>query len=132
MIAQTIRRRLLKPPFAQQIDLSGKHYVVTGCSRGSLGFATASILLRWGASVMVTTRSGDTAIAEDLAKHSGAPLSQVVIEPLDLRDTDSVANFVGQVQKRFPDGLNALINNAGIHLDPVSYTHLTLPTNREV
>lgn len=120
MIAQTIRRRLLKPPFAQLVDLSGKHYVVTGCSKGSLGFATAAILLRWGASVIVTTRSGDGAIAEDLAKHSGASLAQVVIEPLDLCDTDSVENFVGQVQKRFPDGLDALINNAGIHLDLMS------------
>lgn len=41
----TLRELLRKPfvstPVAQPHDLSGKHIVVTGCSAGSLGYATA-------------------------------------------------------------------------------------------
>lgn len=70
--------------------------------------------------MIVTTRSGNVAIADALAKDSDAPLSRLCVLALDLCDTDSVTGFVEQVQKRFPDGLDALINNAGIHLDLMS------------
>lgn len=120
MIAQAIRRRLLKPPFAPQVDLSGKHYVVTGCSPGSLGFATASILLRSGASVVTSTRSGDVGLIAELAIASGATPDRISCFALDLCEPDSVRQFIEQVRQRIPNGPDALINNAGIHLDLMS------------
>ncbi len=102
------------------MDLSDKHYVVTGCSPGSLGLATASILLRWGARVITTSRNGDPSLIPALAKASGASVDKISCFALDLCQADSVQQFIDTVRQTVPEGPDALINNAGIHLDLMS------------
>lgn len=107
---------------AERIDLSGRRMLVTGCSEGSLGFATAQQLARWGATVIVTTRRDTqdlvTALNAGLARdnHPG----NVDGHPLDLSDTASINRFAQWYDRCYGDRLDVLVNNAGIHLDLLS------------
>jgi NAD(P)-dependent dehydrogenase (short-subunit alcohol dehydrogenase family) len=91
---------------ATRRDLSGRVVVVTGAGPGSLGLATARALSDWGAEVVVTTRSQPPASLEAAAWH-----------PLDLADRSSVRTFADWLLDRYDGRLDALVNNAGIHLD---------------
>lgn len=104
---------------AEHVDLSGRRMLVTGCSVGSLGFATAQQLAHWGATVIVTTRR-DT---KDLVKALNAcckPPGKVDGHPLDLSDSASVSQFTEWHDRYYGERLDVLINNAGIHLDLLS------------
>ena len=59
-LRQLLRTPFVNTPFADEVDLTGKHAIVTGVGPGSLGLETARTLARWGALVIVTTRQ-DTA-----------------------------------------------------------------------
>ncbi len=52
-----VRSLFVKTPFAKETSLRGKHVIVTGAGPGSLGYESAKTLARWGAVVIVTTRS---------------------------------------------------------------------------
>lgn len=89
-------------------DLTGRIVVVTGAGPGSIGLATARALSDWGAEVVVTTRSAPVP----------APLGDTVAwHPLDLADRESVRDLAGWLLDRYDGRLDALVNNAGIHLD---------------
>jgi NAD(P)-dependent dehydrogenase (short-subunit alcohol dehydrogenase family) len=94
---------------ATPVDLAGRRVIVTGATPGSLGFATAAALADWGAQVVVTTRSK---VEEAVAALDG----DVAGRELDLTDAASVARFVDWYATR-ADGLDVLVNNAGVHLD---------------
>ena len=99
---------MAKAAVATPRDLSGRTVVVTGAGPGSLGLATARALSRWGAEVVVTTRSVPVrAAAGDAAGW----------HPLDLADRASVGAFADWLLDRYDGRLDALVNNAGIHLD---------------
>jgi NAD(P)-dependent dehydrogenase (short-subunit alcohol dehydrogenase family) len=83
---------------AAAVDLAGRKIIVTGATPGSLGDATARALESWGAKVVTTSRSG------------------VAGRQLDLADADSVNAFADWYLNEH-DGLDVLVNNAGIHLD---------------
>jgi NAD(P)-dependent dehydrogenase (short-subunit alcohol dehydrogenase family) len=89
-------------------DLTGRTVVVTGAGPDSIGLATARTLADWGAAVVVTTRSQpvEAPLNEHSAWHS-----------LDLADHDSVTAFADWLLERYDGQLDALVNNAGIHLD---------------
>lgn len=116
-----IRRRLVKTAFAEPVDLHGKTMVVTGAAEGSLGFETARMLARWGALVAVTTRAETDAVVvalqETLDQDAAA---RVDGHPLDLSNRASVAEFANWVNATYPDGIDVLVNNAGVHLDLLS------------
>jgi NAD(P)-dependent dehydrogenase (short-subunit alcohol dehydrogenase family) len=76
--------------------------LVTGAGPDSIGLATATSLVSLGHEVVVTTRS--------------APVPGFAWHPLDLASRDSVAAFATWFAATY-DGLDALVNNAGIHLD---------------
>lgn len=76
--------------------------MVTGAGPGSIGLATARALADRGHDVVVTTRR--------------TPVDGFAWHPLDLADRDSVAEFAAWFRREH-DGLDALVNNAGIHLD---------------
>lgn len=122
----TIRERLRKPfvaiRIAERVDLSGKHIIVTGCSTGSLGYATAQQLAHWGARVIVTTRRGTkdvvAALNAELLRNHGA--GKVDGHPLDLSRAASVNEFTQWYERFYGDRLDVLVNNAGIHLDLMS------------
>ena len=46
-------------------------------------------------------------------------------------DADAVQRMTDALSPRGPDGLGIVVRGP-VGLGPVSYTHLTLPTNREV
>ena len=94
-------------PLAAHID-GAKVAVVTGASSG-IGEAIARTLAAQGYHVVVGARRVDR--ITELAAEIGGTGRQ-----LDITDDESVARFV--------DGLD--------RVDPVSYTHLTLPTKRIV
>jgi NAD(P)-dependent dehydrogenase (short-subunit alcohol dehydrogenase family) len=84
-------------------DLAGRRVVVTGAGPDSIGLATARTLADWGAEVVVTTRA--------------APVRGFDWHPLDLADRASVRSFADWLLDRYDGRLDALVNNAGIHLD---------------
>ena len=117
-----IRARFVRTAYAEPVDITGKTMIVTGASPGSLGFETARTLASWGASVVITTRSNpDVAVEALRARLQHAEARQrVYAHELDLSYSDSVASFVRWFVENHGDRLDALINNAGIHLDLLS------------
>ena len=120
----TIRRKVfVNIAMAQPCDLSGQTFVVTGASEGSLGFATATTLLQWGASVIVTKRKHSEQLYPVLLPYcqdtSSSTQAQLICLDLDLCDRASVDAFCQRVHEQTL-ALNGLINNAGIHLDLMS------------
>src|SRR5450759_3367901 len=119
-----------------KMDVRDKVVLVTGAS-GGIGKATAELLDGKGAKVALVARS------EDKLREICADLRGAFSVTADMSDTRSVRDMVAQVLKHF-GRVDALVNNAGrgmigpieaIDMDDlksVSYTHLTLPTNREV
>ena len=111
---------LLGPkPTARAVDLSGRYIVVTGASRGSLGYETARTLAAWGANVVVTAlddwRGLEETLREDL-RTSGREATRVASQRLDLGDARSVSDFVAWYRDT-REHLDVLVNNAGILLD---------------
>jgi NAD(P)-dependent dehydrogenase (short-subunit alcohol dehydrogenase family) len=92
-----------KAALAAPRDLSGRVVVVTGAGPDSIGLATARALADWGAEVAVSTRS--------------EPVEGFSWHPLDLADRASVETFAAWLLDRYDGRLDALVNNAGIHLD---------------
>ncbi|WP_051786183.1 SDR family NAD(P)-dependent oxidoreductase [Endozoicomonas numazuensis] len=111
-----------KITMAKPVDLKGKHMIVTGAAPGSLGYETAKQLLLWGASVVITTRNDTQDVAATLKQELGLPADKVSLgsHTLDLANTASVQNFVSWYTANYGSRLDALINNAGIHLDLLS------------
>jgi len=103
---------------AQDIpDLTGRVTIVTGANSG-LGFETTRELAAHGASVSMAVR--DTAKGEAAAAQIRAefPSADITVERLDLADLASVRDFASTWSKEHPDGLDLLINNAGIMAIP--------------
>ncbi len=121
-IRESLRKPFVSTPMAERQDLSGKHIIVTGCSAGSLGYATAQQLASWGACVIVTTRRNIkdvvTALNTELAGLNS--VGKVDGHLLDLSSAVSVNAFTQWYKRFYGERLDALVNNAGIHLDLMS------------
>jgi NAD(P)-dependent dehydrogenase (short-subunit alcohol dehydrogenase family) len=97
-------------------DQSGRTAIVTGANSG-LGLITARELARAGAHVVLACRNldkGEAARAEIAAQVPGAELE---LESLDLSSLDSVRSFAASFRDDH-DGLDLLINNAGVMATP--------------
>ena len=106
--------RLLGPkPKAKPRDMSGRQVIVTGASPGSMGYAAALQLARWGADVVATRRSEPDALQQALRAELGTDGGSVTARALDLADRDSVSAFADWYRERF-GALHVLVNNAGI------------------
>jgi NAD(P)-dependent dehydrogenase (short-subunit alcohol dehydrogenase family) len=91
--------------------------IVTGSNSG-LGFETALQLARHGATVTLAVRDqtkGDQAAS---AMRANAPGIEVHVGRLDVSDLDSVRTFAKAWSSEHPQGLDLLINNAGIMATP--------------
>lgn len=113
-----IRSLVIKKPFAPIQNLAGRCILVTGCSPNSIGYATAKILLEWGAEVTVTKRSDTKTLVEHLNNEASVK-GKVFGHDLDISNAHSVQEFV-QWYKNKGRALDVLINCAGIHLDLLS------------
>lgn len=113
--------RLLGPkPKADRVDMSGRQVIVTGASRGSIGYQTARTLASWGANVAVTCLEGSGMLQESLRRDLrsiGVDGERVSARRMDLCDARSVREFARWYDERHGRELHVLINNAGIHLD---------------
>lgn len=100
--------------------LNGSRVLVTGGTSG-LGRAMAHALALAGARVAVTSRHLDRARGTAEALGSGA----IGVE-LDVRDAESVSKAVDAIYGAF-DGLDVLVNNAGIGMRTVNPLFMTVP-----
>jgi retinol dehydrogenase-12 len=119
---QLLRKPFVSTPFAEPVDLTGRQFIVTGCSQGSLGYETARQLASWGAIVIISTRSNVSVVANALnaTLASETTKGQIDGHNLDLSDAASVEQFSLWYREHYGERLDCLINNAGIHLDLMS------------
>ncbi|MEO1062277.1 MAG: oxidoreductase [Actinomycetota bacterium] len=97
--------------------LSGHRYLITGANSG-IGLDTARHLRRAGADVIVAARSaskGQEAV-RDLESIAGA--GSVDLVELDLASTASIRSAATALHERFADGLDGVVNNAGVMQTP--------------
>ncbi len=109
----------------QTADLSGRRALVTG-ARVKIGFEAAVMLLRAGASVIVTTRfPGDAARRFSRLGDFAAWQERLSIFGLDLRHTPSVEALADYLNETLPT-LDFLIHNAcqTVRRPPAYYKHL--------
>ena len=106
---------------AQDIpDQHGRTAVVTGANSG-LGLATARELARGGAHVVLACRSEQRGAAALAQLREAVPDADVELAPLDLGDLASVRAFAEWFASEH-DGLDVLVNNAGIMAVPKATT----------
>ena len=98
-------------------DQTGRRAIVTGANSG-LGFETALALAAKGAEVTLAVR--DTAKGDEAARQIAqrSPQARVAVRRLDLADLASVDEFAWLWRENHADGLDLLINNAGIMAIP--------------
>jgi NAD(P)-dependent dehydrogenase (short-subunit alcohol dehydrogenase family) len=98
-------------------DQAGRRAIVTGANSG-LGYETALALAAHGAEVTMAVR--DTAKGEAAAQQirAQAPAASIEVRRLDLADLASIDEFAWLWRESHPDGLDMLINNAGIMAIP--------------
>jgi NAD(P)-dependent dehydrogenase (short-subunit alcohol dehydrogenase family) len=97
-------------------NLTGRRVIVTGANSG-IGFETAKALTAKGAAVTLAVR--DSKKGEHAAAAIG-PLATPM--QLDLTSLDSVREFAAEWSAQNPEGLDLLINNAGIMAIPRAMT----------
>ena len=95
---------------------SGRNAIVTGANSG-LGLVTARELARAGAAVVMACRSVDKGHAAVEQVRAAVPDAQVRLEELDLANLASVRAFAERYRAAH-DGLDLLINNAGVMAPP--------------
>ncbi len=98
-------------------DQAGRRAIVTGANSG-LGFETALALAGHDADVTLAVRdlAKGEAAAEQIRARS--PQASIEVRRLDLADLASIDEFAWLWRESHPDGLDMLINNAGIMAIP--------------
>ncbi|QWF83149.1 oxidoreductase [Amycolatopsis sp. CA-230715] len=99
-------------------DQSGRTVLVTGANSG-LGLRSAEALAAKGAKVLLACRSlerGEKALATVRTASTGGAEPELI--RLDLADLGSVRAAAATVRKSTGDGLDVLINNAGLMASP--------------
>lgn len=99
---------------------AGRTAVVTGANSG-LGFHVSSHLANAGGRVIMACRNDEKATAAAESIREGLPAADVVPMTLDLADLDSVEKFSERLRAQ-REGLDLLINNAGVMALPQRYT----------
>ena len=101
--------------------LHGRRVVVTGANSG-LGLAVARALAEHGAGVTLACRNLDKGEAALTELEAALPGADVELAALDLADLGSVASFADSYARSHPEGLDLLINNAGVMAPPPGVT----------
>ena len=94
--------------------------MVTGANSG-LGLSTARELARAGAHVIGTARDAAKAQQAEAEVRRAVPDANIEMRLLDLADLGSVREFAAAIAAE-PDGVDVLINNAGVMMCPRSLT----------
>ena len=85
------------PPVSEDKRLDGRTCLVTGANSG-LGKATAILLAKRGANVLMACRSGIPEVGEDVIRESGNPNVEMI--QVDLSDFDSIGRFCNELRDR--------------------------------
>lgn len=101
-------------------SLQGRRAVVTGAN-GGIGYFTALELSKHGADVTLAVRdlTKGQGAAQQMTKAGAGALS---VRQLDLSKLSSVRDFADQWSQENPEGLDLLINNAGVMAIPRQFT----------
>lgn len=112
-------------------DQTGRTALVTGCTRGGLGYHVALELVRSGGTVVLAGRRSealDDAVRVISAEVPGARLSSLEVDLADLSSVRLAAERAAEIGP-----LDCLLNNAGVMATPYSRTadgfELQLATN---
>jgi NAD(P)-dependent dehydrogenase (short-subunit alcohol dehydrogenase family) len=95
-------------------ELAGRVAIVTGASRG-IGAATAFVLAKTGAAVMLVARDGKP--ASRLAKEIVASGGRAAALACDVADYESVRMMVDETERQL-GSIDILVNNAGV-IEPI-------------
>lgn len=95
------------------MDMTGKTVMITGASRG-IGAEAARVFANAGANVVLLARSQD-----DIAAMAGEIGERAIAIPCNVARYSEMSSAVATTLQVF-DGLDVLINNAGI-VDPISH-----------
>ncbi len=98
-------------------DLAGRSIVVTGANSG-IGLEAAKALAGHGAAVTLAVRDVGRGSAAAEQVRMVAPAAQIEVARLDLADLASVRQFAAEWVLAHPDGLDVLVNNAGVMAIP--------------
>ena len=103
--------------------------VVTGANKG-IGFHIASSLASKGFTTILACRNENLG-NEAVMKLKNQGVDNVVFKPLDINNVESINKFATEMNKDFPDGINVLVNNAGMAFkgaDPTPHEQQVAPT----
>jgi len=98
-------------------DLAGRSIIVTGANSG-IGLEAARSLAAHGAAVTLAVRDVDRGSTAADQIRMAWPQAQLEVARLDLADLASVREFAAAWTGAHPDGLDVLVNNAGIMAIP--------------
>lgn len=103
-----------QPKFmAPIVDMSGKTVVVTGPTKGGIGYETALALAKFGARVILAARNPTTAQEAAEAIRSESPSSQIHRVQCDLFKLQSVSDCAEELKNLASSGVDVLVCNAG-------------------
>ena len=122
------------------MNLKGQTALITGAGRG-IGKTIAIKLAKSGADIVLADMSPDVTEVREEVESLGR---KCMTFEADVTDFEAIDTMVKKIIEEL-GSIHILVNNAGITQDnlfmrmkpeqwlkAVSYTHLTLPTNREV
>ncbi len=98
-------------------EQAGRTALVTGANSG-LGFRTATVLAQRGARVLLGSRDAERGRAAAARVRAATGNHDVAELRLDLADLGSVRAAAGEARERTGDGIDLLINNAGVMATP--------------
>jgi NAD(P)-dependent dehydrogenase (short-subunit alcohol dehydrogenase family) len=99
-----------------KVDLSGKHVLITGASRGIGKGIALSYALAGCSKIAICARSPLSSVSSEIkkaARDAGRPEPTVLAVHLDVTSQSSVSSAVQTVSTAFDHRLDILINNAG-------------------
>ena len=107
-------KKIIKPASADASGQGPRIALVTGANRG-LGFEIARQLARRGLKVLLASRT----LTKGRAAAKLLAVEGLEVEPvrLDVTDPDQIKTLARDLRAR-PGGLDVLVNNAGVLLDP--------------
>ena len=108
----------------KKFDLTDKLALITGAA-GLIGKEHAAALLESGATVVLTDIDATGLASTKKNLLDFADSNRILTQVMDVTKTASIQNTAERLATEERQ-VDILINNAAI--DPVSYTHLTLPT----
>lgn len=94
-------------------SLKNKNIVLTGSTSG-LGYQTLKVLCELEANIIVGVRNTEKAEEQKQELLKLFPNATITVYKLDLSSVASIKNFAGKIKFLFADGIDVLINNAGV------------------